>query len=1014
MNNYEKQSYLNKFLNYEKMLSFGIPAKPPDFVKFQLNDHETPVEGTVSKRKPRQKSTCDEEWIPGEKSSWQVAKDKLACHCGVSFVSKRSFSKHKEECKEMGQNIAGKHLKDITTQDLMQMGLKFGTSIDILKLAKSGNSCGSQQTLQASSDNCRSENPSGKLPTDFSKPQSIIHQKAFFSFEQDLPENSARNASDNSYLSMPSCLSSDQPISRGLPERTNTSVVQGNSQSRPSISANISNLRMFANASGGTSTSVPEHQSSEFHQSDETAVDHDNSWRSPQFSNFQAGNSRGSQQSTDFPQVNSLQQPRSISQQQAFFSCEKRLPVNSAANMSDNSYMSMLSCPSSDQPISQAGNSRGSQQSTDFPQPRSISQQQAFFACEKRLPVNSAANMSDNSYMSMLSCPSSDQPISQGLPERTITSVVQGNSQSRPSISANISNLRMFANASGGTSTSVLEYQSSEFHQSDVTAADLNGSWDSPRSLNIQAGYSCGIQQETQSTYMSGIHRSGNLPTIMSQPSAALQPRACHEQPQQVARQFSTIALNGGNNSNQSPAASWCSTTAYSAQANPNAPNRPPLRTIQAVSNSFNSDQLPPVFKDALNNLNRVKCLLAEKKATMLPQHHFNVRLIIQKINKGEEILASLDSGTLIFGTKRMAIVNALTLHLFDNVAHPSQVSTCVREAMAVCFISEWPHMRKLLLTRDDRPWYDWYHPNNIGYLANTTATTQKKLIKDGKGVRRKGKPDSEIQAKVPRKLKSLPTNVDNCPEDPDPIDFVKDVNELDNTVASPGERLNILNLMRRTYQRRKEKFHNKDTSAQIEQEFNLSFPGKSSNFVREYTSDMMLKILKVGEDPKYSECKQYGYDILNSFWILLKFLPVPRRTYEHESKMPLHAKFEDFFHIIPPGSDPQQEVKRRYSEETYPLQPHILAIGSKRNIQTMYLVLGDGLLLNLKHSATPTKAIDLLLKTFFALQLHYPLGWKNAFRFIQVHIFDMPPDRPRESTFSEKLLILKHTTLVP
>ncbi|KAK3916612.1 Proton extrusion protein PcxA [Frankliniella fusca] len=838
----------------------------------------------------------------------------------------------------MGQNIAGKHLKDITTQDLMQMGLKFGTSIDILKLAKSGNSCGSQQTLQASSDNCRSENPSGKLPTDFSKPQSIIHQKAFFSFEQDLPENSARNASDNSYLSMPSCLSSDQPISRGLPERTITSVVQGNSQSRPSISANISNLRMFANASGGTSTSVPEHQSSEFHQSDETAVDHDNSWRSPQFLNFQAGNSRGSQQSTDFPQVNSLQQPRSISQQQAFFSSEKRLPVNSAANMSDNSYMSMLSCPSS------------------------------------------------------------DQPISQGLPERTITSVVQGNSQSRPSISANISNLRMFANASGGTSTSVPEYQSSEFHQSDVTAADLNGSWDSPRSLNIQAGYSCGSQQETQSTYMSGIHRSGNLPTIMSQPSAALQPRACHEQPQQVARQFSTTALNGGNNSNQSPAASWCSTTAYSAQANPNAPNRPPLRTIQAVSNSFNSDQLPPVsdprFKDALNNLNRVKCLLAEKKATMLPQHHFNVRLIIQKINKGEEILASLDSGTLIFGTKRMAIVNALTLHLFDNVA---MIGTT---------------------------------PNNIGYLANTTATTQKKLIKDGKGVRRKGKPDSEIQAKVPRKLKSLPTNVDNCPEDPDPIDFVKDVNELDNTVASPGERLNILNLMRRTYQRRKEKFHNKDTSAQVlvmnfrhflsfggevtEQEFNLSFPGKSSNFVREYTSDMMLKILKVGEDPKYTECKYFVLDILNSFWILLKFLPVPRRTYEHESKMPLHAKFEDFFHIIPPGSDPQQEVKRRYSEETYPLQPHILAIGSKRNIQTMYLVLGDGLLLNLKHSATPTKAIDLLLKTFFALQLHYPLGWKNVFRFIQVHIFDMPPDRPRESTFSEKLLILKHTTLVP
>lgn len=110
--------------------------------------------------------------------------------------------------------------------------------------------------------------------------------------------------------------------------------------------------------------------------------------------------------------------------------------------------------------------------------------------------------------------------------------------------------------------------------------------------------------------------------------------------------------------------------------------------------------------------------------------------------------------------------------------------------------------------------------------------------------------------------------------------------------------------------------------------------------------------------------------------------------------------------------SDPFAEVGRKIADSNYQVQPYILARGTTKQISQMYLVLGDGKLVQLSRHASPVNAIDLLLKCYFSLTLHYPLGWKNVFRFIQVHVFKIPKENARESDFSEKAISIRNTVI--
>lgn len=89
------------------------------------------------------------------------------------------------------------------------------------------------------------------------------------------------------------------------------------------------------------------------------------------------------------------------------------------------------------------------------------------------------------------------------------------------------------------------------------------------------------------------------------------------------------------------------------------------------------------------------------------------------------------------------------------------------------------------------------------------------------------------------------------------------------------------------------------------------------------------------------------------------------------------------------------------------------MAIGPAESLGKLFLVIGDGKVLELPRQCKAIQAIDLLLKVYHGLHLHYPLAWKNVYRFIQVHVYDIPlPPKSRESKFSEKMLEIKNYKL--
>jgi hypothetical protein len=90
-------------------------------------------------------------------------------------------------------------------------------------------------------------------------------------------------------------------------------------------------------------------------------------------------------------------------------------------------------------------------------------------------------------------------------------------------------------------------------------------------------------------------------------------------------------------------------------------------------------------------------------------------------------------------------------------------------------------------------------------------------------------------------------------------------------------------------------------------------------------------------------------------------------------------------------------------------VQPYIMAIGHARCIGKKFLVVGDSKIVELNRNAAPANAIDVLFKSFFAFRAHFPLGWKNVLRFLQVHVYDIPLENPRKSKFKEVLIRIKN-----
>ncbi|KAK3918348.1 Pentatricopeptide repeat-containing protein, chloroplastic [Frankliniella fusca] len=391
----------------------------------------------------------------------------------------------------------------------------------------------------------------------------------------------------------------------------------------------------------------------------------------------------------------------------------------------------------------------------------------------------------------------------------------------------------------------------------------------------------------------------------------------------------------------------------------------------------------------------------------------------------GELIASSLERDGFLDDKPRKIMANILLHHIHKANLEKSPV--LMREEMAILIVLEFPKMRKKLLTRLDMPWHHWFNANtNTGFLENANVGIQrsdKKLT--GVGKRRSNKVPGTT-----RKLIELPTNQhgNDDLDDPHPPEFVRNVMEARNLMPTFAEKANIMALMRETFERRRHELEHKDVSPDytlnryphflsfggevIEQEFSLLHPNSTHLFLRTFSLDFVPQILKLARrtPAKFGGIIDYFSDeLLNALLILSKMLPCPRRSYSHEARQPLHPDKGDLIHIIPVGSDSSAEAAKKREAARHQVQPHLMVVGHPRALGKMFLVCGNGECMELPRQASPTNAIDLLFKTYFALHLHYPSGWKNVFRFLQVHVYNIPLHNPRESSFEALMMKIRN-----
>lgn len=101
------------------------------------------------------------------------------------------------------------------------------------------------------------------------------------------------------------------------------------------------------------------------------------------------------------------------------------------------------------------------------------------------------------------------------------------------------------------------------------------------------------------------------------------------------------------------------------------------------------------------------------------------------------------------------------------------------------------------------------------------------------------------------------------------------------------------------------------------------------------------------------------------------------------------------------------EEVQKKRDNVPYSVMPYLLGFGSPKKVEKIHLVWGDSHTTELPTGTQPLKAVDILFKSFSVLCLPYYLGWKNFFRFLSFHLYKIPLDNNRLSTYDEKYLQL-------
>lgn len=186
-----------------------------------------------------------------------------------------------------------------------------------------------------------------------------------------------------------------------------------------------------------------------------------------------------------------------------------------------------------------------------------------------------------------------------------------------------------------------------------------------------------------------------------------------------------------------------------------------------------------------------------------------------------------------------------------------------------------------------------------------------------------------------------------------------------------------------------------------IDFEFGLGYREDKINNILKNFHDVLPGLVLIAKRNKtkfpQKDCFAFTDVVLNGIIILSKFLPRPKRCYDFEANMSTTPLIEDIFEVILVGSNIPEAITEKRGRCNYPIQLYILAVGDSNKFHSLILVLGT----------LPLRALDLLFKLHFVLQSHLVLGWKNVFRFLQIHVSKVPitadQAKNRHSTFVEQ-----------
>ncbi|KAJ1518906.1 hypothetical protein ONE63_011492 [Megalurothrips usitatus] len=366
----------------------------------------------------------------------------------------------------------------------------------------------------------------------------------------------------------------------------------------------------------------------------------------------------------------------------------------------------------------------------------------------------------------------------------------------------------------------------------------------------------------------------------------------------------------------------------------------------------------------------------------------------------------------IVFGKDLQVILRCLMDHLFSLVSNHKLVSADMREGMAVSLVATFPKLAGDTVRENDKPWSWIYNRNsNTGKLANIMQQRQRKeksgRARGGGTQKRKGKP---------KKTQSVVALFSRVPDSA----LSKDAKYLKLALATESSKDSIVEKMKGTFDERKalvlggkyqlnailEAFPQLKSyqGEMIDLEFQYHHPGKEDLFLLNY-SDIASNLLLLAErNPgKYQHCMKFQDDTLNSLLILAEFLPKPKRSYAWEAKMTPDPRVSDLIDVKPLGSNVQHEIEKKREKARHPVQPYLMAIGSRNNFEALCLVLGDSASVQLPKNIQPARAVDLWVKAHYALDVPFILGWKNVLRLLTVHIYKIVPPSEKVSTLMQE-----------